>query len=163
MLSYLSDIAMKSDGFHAYRERYAPLNVYDDCFDKLTKALRNRRGQSSLFKVVLVPNSNDEETEETIIGFSQWNLGYAEVPKVDPFAVKRNPVENAVVQQSMSGAVVAESSAEGESPRIENCPTKEEKPKPFYSDPFEELTRKLFNCYLSNIRGKRHLCKFCAS
>ncbi|KIW49867.1 hypothetical protein PV05_11508 [Exophiala xenobiotica] len=164
-LSYLSDLALKPDGFHAYRERYAPLNVYDDCFDKLTKAFRNTRAQSALFKVVLVPNSDDGEVEETIIGFSQWKLGYAEVPKVDPFAVKRKPREDAVVEQSMSGVVVAESSVEGEPPRIETRPTKEEKlkPKPFYSDPFEELARKLFNCYLSNIRGKRHLCKFCAS
>ncbi|KAK5559794.1 hypothetical protein LTR46_001543 [Exophiala xenobiotica] len=156
-LAYISDIALKSDGFHAYRERYAPLNIYDDCFEKLTKALRNTRGQSFLFKVVLIPNSDDEEAEETIIGFSQWKLGYAEVPKVDPFAVKRKPVEDAGVEQSVSGVVLAEASVEGEQTRTETRPTKEEKPEPFYSDPFEESTRKLFNCHLSNIRGKRHL------
>jgi hypothetical protein len=163
-LARIGDLSLKTDAFSTFRERYAK-SIYDDFFEKITESLRDTKGQYFIFKAVLV-SDHDEEDEETMVGFSHWRLGYVQVPKVDPFAIKREPIEKATsetleAEAEVSNVAVAETDNGREAAGIvaNHDPTRPPKSKPFYSDPYVEVSRKLFNSYIGTIRGKRHLCK----
>lgn len=159
-LAYLSDLALRSDPYREFRERYGPQSLYADTLEKLTKAMRNRSGQSSLFKVILVSDSDEEPEKETVIGLSQWTLGYLNVPKVDPFAIKRNNDVQSSTSHPVPNAVVAEPDEQGEAEGVDIAvPKQERSPKPFYSNPLDEHTRKVWNSCITQIRGKRYMCK----
>jgi len=160
-LARLADMALKPDAFHAFQERYGGQTMYDDTVGKLTNSLRDGRGWYSLFKAVLVPGSVSED-RETIVGFSQWRVGYVETPKTDPFAIKRDVDKSATFEAEVPNVTVGESKERGEAAGIgtetgDSTTGKPTRPEPFYSNPYEEVSRKLGNSYIGTIRGKKHL------
>lgn len=164
-LARLADIALTPDSFHAFRERYGSQSVYDNCVEKLTRSLRDGRGGHFIFKAVLETGSRSDEgssgeTPGTIVGFSQWSLGYVETPKVDPFASDRRRVKSPGFEAGVANATVGEAGEQGEAAGIKtrNSPS-DGQSKPFYSNPDAEVARKLGSIYISTIRGKKHLCE----
>ncbi|KIX05865.1 uncharacterized protein Z518_03838 [Rhinocladiella mackenziei CBS 650.93] len=166
MLAHLADIALKPDGFHEFRRRYSSKNIYDDCAEKVTASLRDVRGRYFLFKAVRAPESASESQsdvdakdsvgkEETIVAFAQWQIGYIETPKTDPFAPKKEMVESSTLEAGVSNVATSEAGDqdEGEAVGIAD----QEASKPVYPNPDAELLRKLSNSYIGTIRGKRHL------
>lgn len=159
-LAYLSDLALRPDPYWEFRERYDTQSVYNDTLQKLTNAMRNQSGKTSLFKVVLISDSAEESEKETVIGLSQWRLGYLNVPKVDPFAIKKNNDEPSSAAHPLPNAVVAEPNDQGEAEGVDIAAAKQEPNlKPFYSDPLEEHGRKVWNSCITHIRGKKFMCK----
>ncbi|KIW15729.1 hypothetical protein PV08_05779 [Exophiala spinifera] len=157
-LAYLSGLALGPDPYSEFRERYGPQSLYDDTLEKLTNAMRDKSGQSSLFKVVLVPDSDEESGKETVIGLSQWRLGYLNVPKTDPFAIKRDNDAPSSTAQSVETTVVAKPNDDGEAEGLDIARAKKTpKPKPFYSNPLEEHGRMIWNSVITHIRGKRFM------
>ncbi|KIW72808.1 hypothetical protein PV04_00980 [Phialophora macrospora] len=172
----LADIALKPDSFHEFKARYCSQNVYEETLEKITEALRDDRGRYCLLKAV-VPASSTLEPEqstagsgaddaEIIVGFAQWRCGYVEVPKMDPFAAREATERNPSLETGVTNVAIAEvngqdtrnsavstdvdSVAAGKVENSRNTP-------PFYSNPHDELARKLMNAYISTMRGKRHV------
>ncbi|KIY01549.1 uncharacterized protein Z520_03101 [Fonsecaea multimorphosa CBS 102226] len=167
----VADAALKADGLHEFRRRYSK-NVYDNTVEKLTDALRDDRGRFFLFKAVVSPartaqTANTEAQEETIVGFTLWRKGYVEVPKMDPFAPKKETTESATTDTSTINVPITEGVNAESAVDIQTIPTTQisgdgatgpaTKPKPFYANPDAEVARKLGNAYIGAIRGKRHL------
>lgn len=165
-LAHLADLALKPDAFHEFRRRYSSRNIYDDCVEKLTESLRDGCGRYFLFKAILAPDPDSEGGgdggQETIVGFTQWRIGYVETPKMDPFAPNKASAKGQRFETGVSNVTVSEGEEQGEaaglaSHQIGGGGLTES--KPFYSDPDAEVSRKLSNSYIGSIRGKRHLCK----
>jgi hypothetical protein len=100
---------------------------------------------------------SETSTEEKIVGMAHWTVGYINLPKVDPF-------EQQTVA-SLDLATTDEPSTEA-TPLEEPIATGPEtvadsRPE---SDPFDfyAVCRKpVRNTYISQIRGKKHVCKSC--
>jgi hypothetical protein len=92
-------------------------------------------------------------TKEIIVGMAHWTIGYINIPKVDPFG-----------QQTTSAPAsrIADESAE-KAPLKEPITTGVDTanaPEPEPSFDFYAVCRKpLRNTYISQIRGKKHVCK----
>jgi hypothetical protein len=160
--AHLADVALKPDGLHEFKTRYGSKSLYDETLGALTDALRDEQKRFRLFKaVVTAPTS--ESDEEVIVGFAHYRCGYVDVPKMDPFAPRRQ-LETLSPVADVTAVAVADTNGAATLPAI---PTnvidaknaESGKPKPFYADPTKELSRKLGNVYITSIRGKRHVCK----
>ena len=95
----------------------------------------------------------EQPTHETIVGMAYWTVGYIDLPKVDPFK-----------QQAASAATSV--SAE---PSVETVPledpidAKGETATSTVPEPFDFYTlcrKPVRNVYISQIRGKKHVCKY---
>jgi hypothetical protein len=177
----LADIALKPDPFHEFKARYCSKNVYEETLEKITEALRDDRGRYCLLKAV-VPASSTSESEqstaqttqgsgadaaEIIVGFAQWRCGYVEVPKMDPFAPRKEPERSPSVDAGVTNVAVAEVNGQDTGSAVSadmdliaaGKVESSRKTHPFYSNPHDELARKLMNVYIGTMRGKRHVCK----
>jgi len=167
-----------------FRARCGALPIYDHVMKKLTAEL-NRPDRYKIFKAVAVPDTaaqSDaaEQQQETIIGFSEWMFGYLETPKVDPFAPKEKSSESGTFAAAAAAAAATfpnnvldpAASEAGGAKQLGDVVTAREavasaskndheskKSKPFYSNPDQEVSRKMGNAYICAIRGKKHLCK----
>ncbi|OCT44153.1 hypothetical protein CLCR_00683 [Cladophialophora carrionii] len=177
--AHLTDRALKSDTFHEFKARYCSQNVYEETLQKLTESLRDDRGRYCLLKAVVPASSviaSDQSKEQTaqqsraddaeiIVGFAQWRCGYVEVPKMDPFAARKAPETSPSLDLGVTSVAVAEENGHNTpSPvstdlrsvaggKVETS----KKIQPFYSNPHDELVRKLMNTYIGTMRGKRHV------
>lgn len=175
----LTDIALKPDAFHEFKARYNSSGIYQETLQKMTEALHDDRQRYHLFKAV-IPNSSltedqkapdletsNEMDSEAIVGFTQWRYGYLEVPKMDPFAVRKEPDKSSSPDAGVTTIAIAEANGPvfpAGSPFNNDHVASEDsasptKPKPFYSNPHDEMSRKVMNEYIRAIRGKKHVCK----
>lgn len=92
-------------------------------------------------------------TKEIIVGMAHWTVGYINVPKVDPFEQQTaSAPASAVVDESAEKAPLEEPIATGVD--TANAP----EPEPSFD--FYAVCRKpVRNTYISQIRGKKHVCK----
>ena len=179
--AHLADVALKGDGLHEFKTRYNSVSVYQEALEKFTESLRDDRGRFRMFKAVVpsssipksdrsildTPGTSEEAGTETIVGFTQWRYGYVEVPKMDPFAPRKELDKDSSVEAGMTGMAIAEPMGQSNPPALSqnsssvavNRTAGSDKPKPFYTDPHEELRRKLSNAYIVSMRGKKHVCK----
>lgn len=166
LLASMTDLALLDDGLCEFQARYAQTPVYETTRRKLTNAFHDKQNRYHMFKAILVPSSDGQRCEPTIVGYAQWRLGYVETPKMDPFAIKSTAIASgdqpSAFEADASNVTVPEKTGQ-QSPTIlqamrqTTAPARE--PPPFYSNPDEELSRKVGNAYISAMRGKRHLCK----
>lgn len=163
-LAAITDLALKSDGYHEFQARYAASPIYETTHKKLTEALDDDRKRYHMFKAVSIPTS-DADGPPVIVGYTQWRLGYVETPKMDPFARSglktESKGEKSSFEADVSNVTISEDIKEELTlPRetVKDASTSSLRPKPFYSNPDEELSRKVGNAYISAMRGKRHLC-----
>lgn len=122
-----------------------------------------RRGQE------ISASASATATGETIVGWALWRMGYLETPKMDPFAPKKTPDSNsgASLETDVTNVAISDSSDRAEAAGVQpSSKTTDdvgaERPppsKPYYSNPDDEVARKLSNLYIRTIRGKRHICK----
>ncbi|KAK4935304.1 hypothetical protein LTR10_023620 [Elasticomyces elasticus] len=156
-LARLSDIALRPDSLHRFAERYNPPGLYQDTVQKLTKSLRDTRGWCHVFKAVLVPEpgsgGHDSAAEEIIIGYSQWKLGYAELPETGALSTGVKNNSTAPSEPSLSGVAVADTFGQGDATLTNVASTY----KSSSSDPWESSRRNLFSAYSRNIGEQRHL------
>ncbi|KIV90620.1 hypothetical protein PV10_07905 [Exophiala mesophila] len=164
LLASITDFALLDDGLREFHARYGQTSLYETTCRKLTNAFHDKHNRYHIFKAVLVPASNESNCEPTIVGYAQWRLGYIETPKVDPFAIKStaiNSSDHPVVIEADRSIVTLLEPAEQQSPTIlqaiRQTTTSTKETLAFYSNPDEELSRKVGNAYISAIRGKRHL------
>ncbi|EXJ64687.1 hypothetical protein A1O7_01025 [Cladophialophora yegresii CBS 114405] len=162
----LADRAVKPDPFHEFKARYSSQNVYEETLQKLTESLRDDRGKYCLLKAVVPASSRSgADDAEIIVGFAQWRRGYVEVPKMDPFATRKAPETNTSLDIGIPCVASAEAKEHGTpgadttdlgsvaGAKVQNP----RKTQPFYSNPHDELARKLMNTYIGTMRGKRHV------
>ncbi|RVX69859.1 hypothetical protein B0A52_05693 [Exophiala mesophila] len=166
LLASITDLALLDDGLREFQARYGQMSLYETTCRKLINAFHDKQKRYHMFKAVLVPASDESNCEPTIVGYAQWRLGYIETPKVDPFAIRStaiNSSDHPLVIEADGSDVTPLEPAEQQSPTtlqaIRQTTTPAQDTLPFYSNPDEELSRKVGNAYISAIRGKRHLCK----
>ena len=178
--AHLADIATKPDGLHEFKTRYGSKGIYCEALERMTEALRDERPRNFLFKAVVPLKSisdsslsgqqesqSSDEAAETIVGFTQWRLGYIETPKMDPFAPREAKKASLGFEAGPTNVVVAEASSQenaGDITMNGEANTGDEVPdlkklKPLYSNPHAELGRRVSNVYIGTIRGTRHVCK----
>ena len=150
-LAALFDIALQPDSFHECIKRYGIKSLYDDAVDKLTIAISDP--DQHVFKAVLSKMDNDGFLKEELVGLTNWYVGYVQIPKVDPFAV-RPAAKNAEIPE-----VVAVATDEGGGP-ANGILAPEETPKFSSSNALAENSRRAGNAYITAIRGKRHICMY---
>lgn len=149
-LTHLSVLTLKDDGFSQWIEQYAKTSMFDDTKSKLTAALDDP--DAYIFKATLTIENEFGERSETLVGLAQWFLGYAVIPKVDPFAEK--PVsDKSTAPQSLTE--VAVSDAKMKDSRNGSVKVESFQPNPDLSS---DMLRRLGNAYIGTIRGKKHIC-----
>lgn len=172
-LSKISQLALENDPMWEFRARCGAPPIYDHAMKKLTAAFNNP-ARSKIFKAVVVSDTAAEgdvgRQNETIVGYSEWMLGYLETPKMDPFAPKEKLSESGTAAVPFANNVLNVATSEAKEKQAgdvtaaldgiaSNGDHVSQKPKPFYSNPDQEVSRKMGNAYIRAIRGKRHLCK----
>ncbi|EXJ81557.1 hypothetical protein A1O1_07621 [Capronia coronata CBS 617.96] len=165
-LAHLSDLALKPDGFHEFRRRYGAKSPYDDSVEKLTRAMRDDKGQYFMFKAMIkskaavdleLPEQPRHSEKEIIVGFSQWRIGYVETPKMDPFAPRRQVAHSGTFEAGVSNLAISEERNAEQADGVDL--NDKQRMKAFYSNPNDELARKMGNVYIETIRAKRHVGK----
>lgn len=169
-LAKISELALKDDTLFEFRARCGAKPIYEGTMEKLTAAVNNP-ARFKLFKAVVVPATaadGNVDQDETIVGYTQWMLGYLETPKMDPFAPK--PQSSGTDASTTSEADVLnittseanEKQADDVVAALEaiSLDNTSKKSKPYYSNPDQEHSRKMGNAYITAIRGKRHLCEY---
>jgi hypothetical protein len=155
----LADIGLKPDPLHEFKARYSPHNVYDETLEVLTDALHDERQRFRLFKaVVKEPAAIGGEEMEVIVGFTQWKYGYLDVPKMDPFTPRKQAAEHSDLQTPVTSVAAVETTNCAFVPVTPNETEKSKEENPFYSNPHDEISRRIGNSYIRNIRGKKHVC-----
>jgi hypothetical protein len=175
-LASIFDIATKASGdkFHEVLKRYVD-DPYQETMERLQAALSapvedNPAEQHFLFKAVETvpkysPRDNKKHgrdnpggvlrempTKEKIVGMAHWTVGYIDLPKVDPFEQQAAPA-SVVTEKSPDSAPLEEPIATIGEGATASKPELE--PFDFYA-----VCRKpVRNIYISQIRGKKHVCK----
>lgn len=164
VLAQLSCLALKEDSLHVFAERYSPQGMYQDTVQKLTATLQGPRDSHFLFKAVLETKTDgtteDPDAEETIVGFSQWKLGYAEMPKISCSNVGNKTDSPETSEPSVLGVAVADSAGQGDAVGNHTTVPVSDAANPHKPlDPWAESARRLFSSYFRHIGDQRHLCK----
>ena len=90
---------------------------------------------------------------EIIVGMAHWTIGYINIPKVDLFE------QQAASASAVASAPTAETTpiAEPIAVTVETATASKPEPEPF---DFNAVCRRpVRNAYISQIRGKKHVCK----
>lgn len=175
------DIAIKASGdkLHEVFVRYGE-DTYQETINRLQAALSASTDAKSpeqhfVFKAVetlsrhsLLDGEKDaqenhgvvlQETpmEEKVVGMAQWTVGYIDLPKVDPFEQRAASASASMATEDPAvTASLEEPIATSGEPVTASAPELE--PFDFYS-----VCRKpVRNIYLSQIQGKKHVCKCCS-
>jgi hypothetical protein len=100
--------------------------------------------------------SREMPTKEIIVGMAYWTIGYTDIPKVNPFERPSASAPASVVgDESAEKARLEEAIVAG----VETANAPEHEP----SFDFYAVCRKpVRNTYISQIRGKKHVCKYCS-
>lgn len=154
-LVHLSVLGLKDDGFTYWIEKYGNTSMFEDTMSKMTTAVDDPN--SYIFKAILSTEDESGKRSERLVGLSQWYLGYAEVPKVDPFAGKTVSDES-TVPEIVTEIVSSDVKIEGDG----KIQAKEDKTQS-KSDVLEDMMRRKGNAYIGTIRGKKHVCKYLSS
>jgi hypothetical protein len=93
-------------------------------------------------------------TKEKIVGMAYWTVGYIDLPKVDPFEQHAAPA-SVVAEKSPESAPLEEPIATIGQRATASKPGP--KPEPF--DFYAVCRKPVRNLYISQIRGKKHVCK----
>lgn len=185
-LASIFDVAAKASGdrFHEALMRYVE-DPYRETMKRLqsahsTPTEKNPAEQHFLFKAVetspryspgdgqISGGENpggllqEQPTLEKIVGMAHWTVGYIDLPKIDPFeqqaasaatsvstepSVKTVPLEDPI---GVKGGIATSTKAD-----LELEPEPEPEPFDFYA-----ICRKpVRNAYISQIRGKKHVCE----
>ena len=180
-LASVFDIAVRASGdkFHEVLMRYVE-DPYKETMKHLEAAQAAQVDEHSLeqhflFKAVMtVPKYSvgdckelgwgnaggglpEMPTEEKIVGMAHWTVGYINLPKVDPFeqqtAASMAPATTD--EPSTEATPLEELIATGAETIANSKPESETQPFDFYV-----VCRKpVRNTYISQIRGKKHVCK----
>jgi GNAT superfamily N-acetyltransferase len=150
-LARLTDLALQNDAFHAFSAQYAPKPVHEETFDRLYAALKD--SNSYIFRALMDAVDENGLKREQLVGFTQWFVGYLNVPKVDPFA--RQQTSNVGGHADVTDVAVAEEAGSGQLP----VDTKAA-PEVVSPDPFAILAKETGNCHVKAIRGKKHVCVY---
>jgi GNAT superfamily N-acetyltransferase len=95
-------------------------------------------------------------TEEKVVGMAYWTIGYIDIPKVDPFQRQATSTPaSTIAEESTETAQLEEPIAT--SGEIATGSDLEPEPKPF--DFYAVCRKPVWNTYISQIRGKKHVCK----
>lgn len=95
-------------------------------------------------------------TKESIVGMAHWTVGYIDLPKVDPFAQEPTSLPTTTGPQESAGQTRLEEPMPS-SVEVVNIGEHES------SFDFYAVCRKpIRNTYISQIRGKKHICKCCS-
>jgi len=182
-LASVFDIAVRASGdkFHEVLMRYVE-DPYKETMKHLEAAQAAQVDEHSLeqhflFKAVMtVPKYSvgdckelgwgnaggvlpEMPTEEKIVGMAHWTVGYINLPKVDPFeqqtAASMAPATTD--EPSTEATPLEELIATGAETIANSKPESETQPFDFYV-----VCRKpVRNTYISQIHGKKHVCKSC--
>jgi hypothetical protein len=141
--------AVQSDSFITFMNRYSTQNFYDSTVCKMTDAVNPENTTDFAFKAVERTENEHGEIQEEIVGVAHWYVGYAIVPKIDPFAKK--PVAS-------TGEIGPEEVAVGDENEVaaRSAPSLSARKAKAVMD---EMYREHGNLYIGNIRGKKHVCK----
>jgi hypothetical protein len=97
-------------------------------------------------------------TEEKVVGMAHWTVGYINLPKVDPFEQTVAPLAPATTSEPSTEATpLEEPIATGAETVADSRPESDTQPFDFYA----VCRRPVRNTYISQIRGKKHVCKSC--
>ena len=182
-LASVFDIAIRASGdkFNEVLMRYVE-DPFKETMKHLEAALSAKVDEHSLeqhflFKaVVTIPNYSAQDckglglgnagglltetpTEEKIIGMAHWTVGYINLPKVDPFGQQTvaSLAPAATDEPSTEATSLEEPIATGAEIVADSKPESKTPPFDFYA-----VCRKpVRNTYISQIRGKKHVCKSC--
>jgi hypothetical protein len=98
-------------------------------------------------------------TEEKIVGMAHWTVGYINLPKVDPFEQQTvaSLAPATIDEPSTEATPLEEPIATGTETVAYSKPESDTQPFDFYA-----VCRKpVRNTYISQIHGKKHVCKSC--
>jgi hypothetical protein len=111
----------------------------------------NKRGEENTDRA-----SRQMPTKEIVVGMAHWTIGYINIPKVDPLERQSASAPASVVgDESTEKARLEETIVTG----VETANAPEGEP----SFDFYAVCRKpVRNTYISQIRGKKHVCKYCS-
>ena len=98
-------------------------------------------------------------TEEKIVGMAHWTVGYINLPKVDPFEQQTvaSLAPATTDEPSTEATPLEESIATGAEIIADSKPESDTQPFDFYT----VCQKPVRNTYISQIRGKKHVCKSC--
>jgi GNAT superfamily N-acetyltransferase len=144
--------AIAPDPFSFFLEQYGDQSLYESTLNRLRDAASPDNSTDFAFKAVIDEVDGSGQTTEKIVGVSHWYIGYIVLPKVDPFEMKF------VSQAQETGTTDLALEDGNDNPPVPSSVTSntlKHRRRALMAD----HRRQVGNLYISNVRGKKHVCK----